>query len=668
MGVDPTFGLAFIAGFVSFVSPCVLPLVPAYIGYMGGRMTKTVSSQIAVSGNAAISERSWTTRFSTFLHGVAFVAGFTLVFVVLGLFISSLASIATVITDIIGRIGGIIIIFFGLHFMGVMPNIFRRLRAGVKTTTINGQTHYEGGLLGNLGASIVLTALGGLIIWWGFVEPIIALPVLAVFALALLLGGAFTHPGTFWVKIINTLETALYSDTRKEMTANGKGGLGGSFFMGIVFSAGWTPCIGPIYGAVLTMAASEGNIGAAAPLLIAYSLGLGIPFLLTALLLDSAQGVLRRLQKRMHTIELISGTLLILIGITVATGSLQALSGDFAARFQDVSTRVELCTVGFFEGEVPLNHLGPCYGGSITPMEVGAIAVGNLNGPDWELSYTFHAEAGQPIDIRLNRVSQAVIPKLALISPDGTILDTETYTEPIPTGETVTPFSFTAETTGLYMVTVKNMQEWVGTEVIEEVSEDGSTQTRERTILYNFNLRILERDEDASTDTGNSTGAAEAVIETAINNQDTSNLEIGLEEGQLAPDFETVTDGGETVRLSDFRGQVVLLNFWGTWCGPCRREMPLLQELFENKQEENFTILAVSARDTVQQVQDFRAEFGLTFTLAMDEDEAISQGIYAIPGQPATFIIDENGVITARHFGILVESQIDDLLATAQPS
>ena len=666
MSVDPTFGLALIAGFVSFVSPCVLPLVPAYIGYMGGRMTKTVSSQIAVSGNAAISEQSWTTRFSTLLHGVAFIAGFTLIFVVLGLFISSLASIATIVTDIIGRIGGIIIIFFGLHFMGVMPNIFRRLRAGVKTTTVNGQTHYEGGILDNVGTSIVLVAVGAIIIWWGFVEPIIALPVLAIFVLALSLGGAFTHPGTFWVKIINTLETALYSDTRKEMAAEGKGGLGGSFFMGIVFSAGWTPCIGPIYGAVLTMAASEGNIGAAAPLLVAYSLGLGIPFLLTALLLDSAQGILRRLQKRMHTIELISGVLLILIGITVATGSLQALSGDFAARFQDVSTRVEICTVGFFEGEIPLSHLGPCYGGSITPMEVGSIAVGNLNGPDWALSYTFQAEAGQPIDIRLNRVSQAVIPELTLIAPDSTILDTKTYTEPIPTGETVTPFSFTAETSGLYMVTVKNTQEWVGTEVIEEAGQDGNTQTRERTILYNFNVRILEREEDTS-DT-NSTGVADTVTETAINDQNASNIEIGLEEGQLAPDFETVTDNGETVRLSNFRGQVVLLNFWGTWCGPCRREMPLLQELFENKQGENFTILAVSARDTVQQVQDFRAEFGLTFTLAMDEDEAISQGIYAIPGQPATFIIDENGVITARHFGILVESQIDDLLATAQPS
>src|SRR5690349_16038288 len=117
-----SFSLALIAGLVSFLSPCVLPLVPAYIGYMGGRVTNTVAAQ-ASSGAALTTRPMLGSRFSTMLHGLAFVAGFTFVFVALGLLGTAFVSVigrgnVNVVTGIIGRAGGLLIILFGLHFMG----------------------------------------------------------------------------------------------------------------------------------------------------------------------------------------------------------------------------------------------------------------------------------------------------------------------------------------------------------------------------------------------------------------------------------------------------------------------------------------------------------------------------------------------------------------------
>ena len=94
----------------------------------------------------------------------------------------------------------------------------------------------------------------------------------------------------------------------------------------------------------------------------------------------------------------------------------------------------------------------------------------------------------------------------------------------------------------------------------------------------------------------------------------------------------------------------------------------MLQRAFASRSEDGLAILAVSAKDTVDDVQAFRAEFGLTFTLAMDQDESISSGLYEIPGQPATFVLDRDGTIIARHYGLLVESQLDEILAKALPA
>lgn len=349
--MELSIGLAFIAGLVSFVSPCVLPLVPAYIGYMGGRVTHTVAAQ-TVSGVQISTAPPLGSRLSTVLHGLAFVLGFTFIFVVLGIvstaFIFQIGGQnISLVTDIIGRVGGVLIIFFGLHFMGVMPALFRRLLANDTITS-------------NVLTTLIFALIGSGLILWGFIDWIIAVPVLVVFWFWLIASNAFTAPHEFWTRTLTGMQTMLYSDTRMQMTAQGQQNFSTSAIMGVIFAAGWTPCIGPVYGAVLTMAANGGDLGQASIMLTAYSLGLGIPFLLTALLLDSAQIFLRRIQQHMRTVELASGALLVLIGIAVASGQLQRLSESFAGQFADFSVRVEECALGVVNGELPFSDLNAC--------------------------------------------------------------------------------------------------------------------------------------------------------------------------------------------------------------------------------------------------------------------------------------------------------------------
>src|SRR5206468_2291811 len=105
----------------------------------------------------------------------------------------------------------------------------------------------------------------------------------------------------------------LYSDTRRQMNPRHGYGYAGSSLMGVVFAAGWTPCIGPIYGSILTLVANNGSWSQAGVLLLSYSLGLGVPFLLTAAALDQTRGLLKRLQRQMRVIAIASGVFLIFL-------------------------------------------------------------------------------------------------------------------------------------------------------------------------------------------------------------------------------------------------------------------------------------------------------------------------------------------------------------------
>ncbi|MBN8636350.1 MAG: hypothetical protein J0M07_13570, partial [Anaerolineae bacterium] len=204
-----TFSLAFIAGLVSFLSPCCLPLVPAYIGYMGGRLTNTVAAQ--VGGAAVMTRPTLASRFTTFTHGLAFVLGFSVVFVSIGLLTTAFISVVgrgsvSVITDIISRAGGLLIIFFGLNFMGLLPRFFRYL---LKEQTI----------ISTPVTGVVFGAAMALLLLWALIDWLIALPFITMLVLWLVLGGAFTRPQTFWTNTLNRLQMLWFADTRKEMVA-----------------------------------------------------------------------------------------------------------------------------------------------------------------------------------------------------------------------------------------------------------------------------------------------------------------------------------------------------------------------------------------------------------------------------------------------------------------
>jgi cytochrome c-type biogenesis protein len=305
-----TIGLAFLAGFLSFISPCVLPLIPAYVGYLGGRTTTEVSMELAAAGGApgrgAMLAQS--NRIGTLIHGAFFVAGFTFVFVVFGLLThASLTLLQAGAIDFqtnFARIGGILVIFFGLHVIGVWGWLLRTLIQAVDWES-----------MGNVGRSIC--------------------------------------------RGLERIQGVLYSDTRRQMNPRQGYGYAGSSLMGVFFAAGWTPCIGPIYGSILTLVANNGSWSQAGILLLSYSLGLGVPFMLTAAALDQTRGLLKRLQRQMRVIEIVSGVFLIFLGYLLFSGQMASLA-QAGTGWADFSYYLEECVTGVAQGKVPLGDFGTC--------------------------------------------------------------------------------------------------------------------------------------------------------------------------------------------------------------------------------------------------------------------------------------------------------------------
>ncbi len=220
--------LAFLAGLASFLSPCVLALVPVYIGYLGGR--------------AAGDDYSRSDRWSTFFHGLAFVLGFSLVFILFNIIAASLGLLLSDFQSWLAKIGGIVVIIFGIHLTG----LYR--------------------------------------IPWLDYERKIHRPV----------------PKRF--------------------------GLVTSFVFGVIFSAGWTPCVGPILGLILTYSLNGGSIAWAVLLGTAYSIGLAIPFLAAALGIGWVTVILRKYSRVMRITEVVMGIILILAGLMLFFDSFRLLS------------------------------------------------------------------------------------------------------------------------------------------------------------------------------------------------------------------------------------------------------------------------------------------------------------------------------------------------------
>jgi peroxiredoxin len=126
--------------------------------------------------------------------------------------------------------------------------------------------------------------------------------------------------------------------------------------------------------------------------------------------------------------------------------------------------------------------------------------------------------------------------------------------------------------------------------------------------------------------------------------------------GSIAPDFELDNLVGENIKLSELRGKIVLINFWATWCEPCKIEMPFFETLYQDQNTE-VEILAVNFDEPPQQVQQFADEFELSFPVLLDPGAEV-QKLYRVIGYPTTFVVDEEGIVAFHHIGLITEEQL----------
>jgi cytochrome c-type biogenesis protein len=218
--------VAFVGGLLSFLSPCVLPLVPSYLGFVTGFTIDEMGSR----------------RRLAMVHATLFVLGFSLVFVLLGASATALGTALKVYKDWLQRLGGVLIVLFGLYCLGVLKLGFLARER---------RFHLEQKPVGYLGSVLV----------------------------------------------------------------------------GMAFGAGWSPCIGPILGGILSLAATQADLGRGLGLLVAYSAGLAVPFLVAAFAVESFLDWFQRFRRHLGVVEKVSGALLVAVGLLIASGQFTRLAG-----------------------------------------------------------------------------------------------------------------------------------------------------------------------------------------------------------------------------------------------------------------------------------------------------------------------------------------------------
>ncbi len=236
----PSLFVALLAGVISFLSPCVLPIVPPYLAYMGG-ISMAEMKDDKVSNKPAI------------FAAVFFVLGLSTVFIFLGFAASAFGRVFLQYQELMGQIAGGVIVIFGLHFLGVFTIPFLQREARLDA--------------GDRGGSAI-----------------------------------------------------------------------GAYILGLAFAFGWTPCIGPILGAILSMAAQEASITRGTLLLATYAIGLGLPFIIAAIFINRAIGVMNRFKRHMGMMEKIMGGLLVLVGVMLITGAFSSFSFWLLEMFPALST------------------------------------------------------------------------------------------------------------------------------------------------------------------------------------------------------------------------------------------------------------------------------------------------------------------------------------------
>ena len=162
--------------------------------------------------------------------------------------------------------------------------------------------------------------------------------------------------------------------------------------------------------------------------------------------------------------------------------------------------------------------------------------------------------------------------------------------------------------------------------------------------------------------------ASDEVVATGLPNlaeattRGVNNAQRGLEPGQLAPDFTLQFADGSKTQLSDWQGQPVVLNFWATWCAPCREEMPEFVAAYDRYRDDGLVIVGVNAQESASQAAEFMGNFGMTFPVALDTRGDVQQ-LYNVRGLPTTVFIDREGRVVERWAGLLRASALEELLA-----
>jgi cytochrome c-type biogenesis protein len=278
---------AFLAGLVSFLSPCVLPLVPGYVSMLSG-----IGMDQLRQGQQP--------RAGLFGSSLAFVAGFSTVFITFGASASAVGQFLRQNRSLLAPIAGALILVFGLHLLGWLAKL-----------------SFRGGL-----------AIGALLLLIGIVAALRGGPVFASFrAIHFVSLSMVGFLGPTMARWLNR-DVHVRSKTTQP-------GVWSGFLLGFAFAFGWTPCIGPILATVLALAAASDTVARGVLLLAAYSAGLAVPFLLTALGVGQFLSFYKRFRSYLHAVEVFSGGLLLFVGGLIFMNKLTWLSGKlwFLNRF-----------------------------------------------------------------------------------------------------------------------------------------------------------------------------------------------------------------------------------------------------------------------------------------------------------------------------------------------